>query len=71
MGPPLSIINEFIYMNIIKPILKRESRLESESLSEKYYDYTVIPKDELKKFLKQNIPENINNKMMATWEERI
>ncbi|CAA2970031.1 RNA polymerase [Olea europaea subsp. europaea] len=25
MGPPLSIINEFIYMNVIKPIVKRES----------------------------------------------
>ena len=25
MGPPLKIINEFIYMNVIKPILKRES----------------------------------------------
>ncbi|KAG6621672.1 hypothetical protein I3842_Q008800, partial [Carya illinoinensis] len=25
MGPPLSIVNEFIYMNIIKPIVKGES----------------------------------------------
>lgn len=25
MGPPLSIINEFIYMNVIKPILKSKS----------------------------------------------
>ena len=67
MGPPLSIINEFIYMNVIKPIVKREGK----GPDERYYQNSVITKKELHYYLKANIPENISKKMMATWEERI
>lgn len=67
MGPPLSIINEFIYMNVIKPIVKRESAGPKEG----HFDRKVITKETLHYYLKANIPENISKKMMATWEERI
>lgn len=67
MGPPLSIINEFIYMNVIKPIVKREGK----GPDERYYQNSVITKDKLHYYLYANIPENISKKMMATWEERI
>ena len=67
MGPPLSIINEFIYLNVIKPIVKRESY----GPTAEYYKEMVIPKEKLHYYLMQNIPENISNKMRKTWEERI
>lgn len=38
MGPPLSIINEFIYMNVIKPIVK----VESDGPTECYFASKVI-----------------------------
>ena len=67
MGHPLSILNEFIYMNVIKPIVKRDS-LE---LTKDDFDRQVISKEVLHYYLKANVPENISKKMMATWEERI
>lgn len=68
MGPPLSIINEFIYLNVIKPIVVK---CESKGPTEDYFARNVISKDMLHYYLKANIPENISKKMMATWEERI
>lgn len=66
MGPPLSIINEFIYMNVIKPIEKGKSDEPTER------DFAcVISKEMLHYYLMANVPENISNKMKATWEERI
>lgn len=67
MGPPLKIINEFIYMNVIKPIRKRESS----GLTEDYITYYVFPQDELEYYLNANVPENISKKMRETWGERI
>ncbi len=67
MGPPLSILNEFIYMNIMKPIVK----VESAGPHEGYFADKVISKEILHYYLKANVPENISKKMMATWEERI
>lgn len=67
MGPPLSIVNEFIYMNIIKPIVKGES----DGPTEDNFAKMVIKKEMLHYYLKANVPENISKKMMATWEKRI
>jgi hypothetical protein len=67
MGPPLSIINQFIYMNVIQPIVNRES----DGPTEGYFARKVIPKEKLHYYLKANVPENISKKKMATWEERI
>lgn len=67
MGPPLKILNEFIYMNIMKPIVK----VESEGPHEGDFADKVISKEILHFYLKANVPENISKKMMATWEERI
>lgn len=67
MGPPLKIINEFIYMNVIKPILKRESS----GLTEDDISYGVFPQNVLEYFLNANVPENISKKMRETWGERI
>lgn len=67
MGPPLSIINKFIYMNVIKPIVKRESNGPTEG----NIASMVIPKEMLHYYLKANVPEKLNKKMLATWEERI
>ena len=67
MGPPLSIINEFIYMNVIKHILKRE--LVGPPKND--FSNRIIPRETLDYFLKANIPEHISKKEKATWEERI
>lgn len=64
-SPPLSIINEFIYMNVIKPIYK-EGSVELEMFTRR-----VISKEKLLFCLRRNIPENITKRMLATWEERI
>lgn len=67
MGPPLSIINEFIYMNVFKHIVNRESY----DLKVDNFANRVIPREILDSYLKANVPENISKKMMATWKERI
>lgn len=67
MGPPLKIINEFIYMNVIKPISKRESL----GLTENDISYSVFLHEDLEYYLNANVPENISKKMRDTWGERI
>lgn len=67
MGSPLSIINKYIYMNIIKPFVKGVSN----ELTEDYFENRVIPKDELSKYLMYNVPEKVSKNMMADWEKRI
>lgn len=67
MGPPLSILNKFIYMNVIKPIVKGEK----DGPTEGYFVNKVLSKDMLSYYLKANVPEKISKKMLATWEERI
>lgn len=67
MGPPLSIINDFIYMNVIKPILKKESHGK---LTENYFTSKVISKDRLLYYLNANIPDNIIKNMRTTWEKK-
>lgn len=51
MGPPLSIINEFIYMNVIKPIVKRES----DGPTEGCFANKVIPTETLITIKNRNI----------------
>ena len=67
MGTPLSIINNFIYMNVINPYYSGYS----DRLIESKYDNMVIPKDMLHFYLKAYVPENISKNMRASWEERI
>lgn len=66
MGPPLSIINEFIYLNVIKPIVDRSIIDKKESFTN-----MVIPQEILLHFLKSNIPENLVRSKRQIWEERI
>lgn len=61
MGPPLSIINDFIYMNVMKHNVHPFQRSNS----------SVIPKEEFDYFLRKNIPSNISKKMRESWEENI
>lgn len=63
MGPPLLIINELIYVNIITPLLQRGPTISD---LEK-----VISKEALHHYLTQYKPTNINKQKMATWDERI
>ena len=67
MGTPLSIINEFIYMNVIKPIVK----VRSDGPTEDYFSRKVIDKETLHFYLKANVPDNISKKMQSTWDEKI
>ena len=67
MGPPLSIINKFIYMNVIKPIVKRDSYGPTED----YIASIVIPNEMLHYYLMAHVPEQINKKMRNTWTEKI
>lgn len=63
MGPPLRIINSFIYLNVFKPIDCNENEL--------YDNENIIPTNMLEIYLKKHIPENLNKNMKATWEKRI
>lgn len=63
MGPPLSIINKFIYMNVRKR--------SPTGVSSPIFLNHVIPNDYLRFILNETIPKNINKKMRETWEERI
>lgn len=67
MGAPLSILNEFIYINVIKPIQKREGSYKNGNFTSS----EVISKETLHYYLKSNIPDNISKKMMSTWDKRI
>lgn len=67
MGPPLSILNKFIYMNVIKPIVKRESYGPTED----DIASRVIPNDMLHYYLKAHVPEQISKKMRDTWTVKI
>lgn len=69
MGPPLKIINDFIYMNVMKHIHNRESNVHP--VLGKRSNSSVIPKEELDYFLRKNIPSNISKKMLESWEENI
>lgn len=69
MGPPLSIINEFIYMNVIEPIVVEMGfGPEEGDFSEK-----LIPEILLHSYLKANVPKSItkNKNKMATWNQKI
>lgn len=68
MGHPLSIINEFIYMNVIKPVGKMCGHIPTNGS----FANRVIPKKELLNYLNKNIPDGkMSKKMRATWDERI
>lgn len=68
MGHPLSIINEFIYMNVIKPVDKMCNHIPTNDDN----GNGVIPKENLQYYLKKNIPDGkMSKKMRATWDERI
>nr|YP_010127583.1 DNA-dependent-RNA-polymerase [Bougainvillea spectabilis]QPP04907.1 DNA-dependent-RNA-polymerase [Bougainvillea spectabilis] len=70
MGPPLSIINSFIYMNIIKPV---KSKLKfTDELNEDNITCTVISKEKLETYLRENFPKNqISTREKKIWDERI
>jgi len=72
MGPPLSIINEFIYMNAIQPILKMNGLpLVSMEIEKMKITRKVIPKEILKTFLEAYKPEMLTKNMRASWDARI
>jgi len=65
MGPPLKIINEFIYMNVIIPVL---------SPNDEYHESfcnSIITESKLFKYLMFNVPENLTMSQRATWLEKI
>lgn len=70
---PLFIINEFLYMNLINHIVQNQSgdKDNLQTYIDDDFKYGLISKDGLYSFLKENIPENTNGRMLATWEERI
>lgn len=66
MGPPLAILNEFIYLNLINQII-----LKSDMKPNNFSIYRKIDSEMLTYFLKANIPEKISKRMLSTWEDRI
>jgi hypothetical protein len=50
LPPPLSIVNEFIYINIISPILEGEHNPTA---------FTLLKKRNLAKYLERKIPVDI------------
>jgi len=74
MGPPLLIINELIYRNIIKPVLRCEGceGIDYASYNEDYFRKNIIDKNLLKHFLERNIPTHINKNKNAynTWLDK-
>lgn len=72
LGAPLIIINEFIYMNVIKHILVREQPHADLNNGAMFYDHGgVIEKDILTYYLEQNIPSNLSKKARETWNGKI
>ena len=67
MGPPLSIINEFIYMNVIRYFYEDEDQVSEAT----YWKDRVIPLEKLRFFLEALIPKNLNKQKRDTWAERI
>lgn len=67
LGPPLSIINNFIYKNLFKHIDQLLGNSDR-SYNNMYY---IIPRDELTFYLNKNIPNKISKTMKKSWEERI
>lgn len=57
MGSPLSIINEFIYMNVIQPLPIKDRYVSLEDFSS-----VVISKETLEYYLTENIPKDIKKK---------
>jgi DNA-directed RNA polymerase len=68
LGHPLKIINQFIYLNVIKPIFDKANIEISDCLIEQ-----VIPKDSFMYYLEENIPEDISRSKTKRkiWDERI
>ncbi|XP_022974198.1 uncharacterized protein LOC111472781 [Cucurbita maxima] len=62
LGPPLSIINKFIYINVIEN-LKYINSFD--------YENHVISKEYLTEFLIKNIPENISKQNQILWDKKI
>ena len=70
MGPPLSIINEFIYKNVVK----NASKLilgEDQGDFDIYCKEMVFPLKDLRIALEALIPPNLNKQKRDTWAERI
>lgn len=66
MGPPLLIINEFLFINLIKPVLKEEGRIDST------YKNRIIDKNILRDILDRYIPTHIhkNKKAYNVWKSK-
>lgn len=69
MGPPLLIINQFLYHNVIKPHI--DKYYQNSKIYEDECIRTVIPKEKLMFYLKLNIPENTSSSKRKTWDEKI
>lgn len=68
LGHPLFIINQFIYLNVIKHLFDKENTRIPDFLIEQ-----VIPKESLMYLLESNIPDDISRSKTKRkiWDERI
>lgn len=68
LGEPLLIINRFIYLNVCKRYSEKDSipRYEIDSRSK-----IVIPEEELRKMLEENIPDDIISSQRKAWDSKI
>ncbi|XP_022975381.1 uncharacterized protein LOC111474651 [Cucurbita maxima] len=62
LGPPLSIINKFIYINVIEHL---------KCINSFDYEKNVISKEYLTDILIKNIPENISKQKLSLWHKKI
>lgn len=67
MGPPLSIINKFLYMNVIYPTSKMDPGIREEFMNK---INCAIPQNLLSTILQSNIPDNITKRGRDTWNEK-
>lgn len=63
LGPPLVIINNFIYRNLIKPV-------DEDSCLADFSQRFITPK-ELEFYLRKNVPLQLNKKQRITWDDKI
>ncbi|XP_060200350.1 probable DNA-directed RNA polymerase [Lycium barbarum] len=67
LGPPLAIINDMIYANLIW----NAEGSSPEGWSHGGGSGRVIPIGELENYLENNMPDDISQKMEATWRQRM
>jgi hypothetical protein len=67
MGPPLTLINQFLYMNLIEPELDNVDKQKYSYLCPGYYDKEIIPMNVLDEFLCTTPLSEAKNK--AGWKK--